>query len=324
MASSGLSSGYASNPTNSSAARQGLNPDNGMMINGNGFMDVGSQNKIFQNTPQGRAYMNSQQSGPYRGGLLTDYRGSADTFVAGGDAVMKNNAALGDADSDVRGAAAAQNQLDSETQGNTGVSNAEQMALLNMYKGRIGLKNSLSEQIGGADDMVKQEQDLERAAAGSAVGQGIKTTRQNYNGRGLLYSGMREGGEQNIRQAGAAQLASSMASSAREGANAKSAAQNAYASVDLANQQEMLQRSNEAFDTANANSIARRQAMQQLGAGLGAAAGSFAGSQSSTGPTYQNPASGFGSGGSGFQYNGPSSGSYGLLGGNQNQMATGE
>ncbi len=297
--------------------------DDGFIINGNGIVAPSSQNQMWQNTPQGRAYTGSQQTGAYRGGLLSDYRGGANTFVSGGDAQMRNNAALGDADSDVRGAAAAQNELDKETQGDTGVSSAEQLANLNMYKSRIGLKNSLAEQISGSDDMVKQEQDLEKMTAGQAVGQGIKTTRQNYNSRGLLYSGMREGGEQNIRQAGSAQLASTMAASAREGANAKSAAENAYASVDLANQQEMLQRSNEAFDTANQNSIARRQAMQQLGAGVGAAVGSLAGSAAPSGPTYNNPASGFNSGSNGFQYNGPSSGNYGLLGGTQGQAAVG-
>ncbi len=252
--------------------------------------------QLYKSIGQDSGYNAAQQTGPYRGGLLTNYRGSdalpSDYNTNQG---ITNASAMADSDSDVRGAAAAQNELDKESAGDTGVSNAEQMALLNKYKANIGLKNSLSEQIGGADDMVKQEQDLERATAGRAVGEGIRNTRQNYNGRGLLYSGMREGGEQNVKATGAAQLASSMASSAREGANAKTAAQNAYASVDLANQQEMLQRSNEAFDTANANSIARRQAMQQLGAGVGSAAGSIAGSYSSqpTGSTYQNPASGY-------------------------------
>ncbi len=249
----------------------------------------------YKNSIQGQQYYAKQQSGPYRGGLLTDFRGSnaLDSNSFGGSGGATNLIALTDQDSDVRGAAAAQNELDKESAGDTGVSNAEQMAILNGYKARIGLKNSLSEQIGGSDAQTKSELDAEKAISGSAVGQGIKTTRTNYNGRGLLYSGMREGGEQNIRQAGASQLASSMAATTREGANAKTAAQNAYASVDLANQQEMLQRSNEAFDTASANSIARRQALQQLGAGVGGAMGSIVGSSSPSGPSYQNPANGY-------------------------------
>ncbi len=177
------------------------------------------------------------------------------------------------------------------------------------------MKNSLSEQIAGSEENLKNAQDLNKSVSGSAIGEGLKNTRQNYNGRGLLYSGAREGGEQKVRSTGASQLASAMAGTARDSANSKSAAQNAYASVDLANQQEMIKRSEEAFDTANANSIARTQAMQQLGGGLGAAAGTYFGGRSSGGPTYQNPASDFGTGGGGFQYGGAQPGQYGLLAG---------
>ncbi len=261
-----------------------------------------------QGSQQGQSYTANQQSGPYRGGLLTDYRGghAAD---AGYDANqgMTNYAAMYDNDADVRGASSAQNELDKEANGDTGVSSAEQTALLNMYKGRIGMKNSLSEQIGSADENLTKAQDLNKSVSGQAVGEGLKNTRQNYNGRGLLYSGMRQGGEQQVRTTGASQLASAMAGTARDSANAKSAAQNAYASVDLANQQDMLKRSEEAFDTSNANSIARRQAMQQLGSGVGSAIGTYMGGRGPSTPSggsYSNPASGYDFNSNGMQRTG--------------------
>lgn len=170
-----------------------------------------------------------------------------------------------------------------------GVDFSHNAALENMYRTRIGLKNTLSDQIGSAEGLLKQQQDTNKLAVGEATGEGLRHTRENFNSRGLLYSGAREGGEQKVRSAGASQLAKSMAGSARDSANATNAAKAAYASVDFANQQDTLNRANQAFDTANQNNIARMQATQQLYGGLGQAAGTVAGSIHRPGEKGSNP-----------------------------------
>lgn len=264
------------------------------------------------NTPRGPAIPQSQV-GAYQGGLQTDFSGSQTGINNAGDA---NNYGATSNDSDVLEAQRLTNENFAASHGqNQGVDFNHNNALIDMYKTRIGLKNSLAEQIGAAPGLLNQEQDVNKAVSGQAVGEGLKNTRQNYNSRGLLYSGMREGGEGKVKAAGASQLANAMASTSRESANTLDAAKAAYASVDLASQQDHLDRANQAFDTANANNIARLQAMQQLGSGVGAAAGYAAGSYNSSGsnPTtnwnpepLQNP-------GLGSQYTPQQN--YGLLGG---------
>ena len=166
---------------------------------------------------------------------------------------------------------------------NAGTNSAEQTALLNMYKSRIGIKNSLAEQIANNGNQLQSEKDSLNLEAGRALDQGVRGARQNYNRRGLLYSGMREGAEQGARGAVAGAYASGMAGAERESANSLEAAKSAYDQVDLATQQEALTRANQAFDTASANNIARLQAMQQLGYGLGRVGGLVAGSYSGSG-----------------------------------------
>lgn len=215
-----------------------------------------------------------QNVGAYQGGLQVDnYRGY--NGQTGGYGASSN-------DADVVALQGLTNEDNNARNGmDEGVDFSHNLALENLYKTRIGLKNTLSDEIGRAEGLLKQQQDTNKLTAGSAVGQGLKNTRENFNSRGLLYSGAREGGEQQVKSAGASQLAGAMAGSARDSANSTNAAKAAYASVDLATQQDTLNRANQAFDTANQNNIARLQAMQQLGAGIGQAAGSIAGSYSS-------------------------------------------
>ena len=171
-----------------------------------------------------------------------------------------------------------------------GVSYNDNAALQNLYRGRLAEKNSLSEQIGALPGQEKQQESLLTGQAGQSLGQGLKNTRQNFNNRGLLYSGMRQAGEQQVKQGIASNLDSAISGSRKDSANALSSAQNAYASVDLQQAQQSLELANQAFDTANANNIARLQAMQQLGQGVGAAVGAYAGSRS---PSTQSPTTGW-------------------------------
>ncbi len=250
------------------------------------------------------------QQNPYQGGLQTNFNNQYSTSNYDQTEGNKYNTSTSN-DADVRGAQAAYNQM---THGDAGTSNAEQTSLYNMYEGRIGQKNSLAEQIAGAPGLLNQEQDINKSVSGHAVGTGLKNTRQNFNSRGLLYSGAREGGEQAVKTQGASDLAQSMAVTARDSANRTTAAQDAYAAVDLASAKDQLDRVTNAFDTANANNIARTQAMQQLMGGVGSAAGTIYGSYNSTAGT--NPTTGWQpeklqNPGIGSQYDSQSS--YGLL-----------
>lgn len=272
---------------NDPSTPQGNAAYNGQVAKPPGYMAGTNGLNINSTVGQGVDYAgaqtsyNASQAGgandPYRGGLLTSYTGSG-----------QSNAAQGDRDPDEAGLAALTNEDAAARAGqNDGVDYAHNSALENVYQGRIGEKNSLAEEIGAAPGLLTQQQDVNKAVSGQALGQGLKETRQNFNNRGLLYSGAREGGEQSVKNQGASDLANSMAGSARDSANSTTAAKNAYASVDLASQQQTLNLATQSFDTANANNIARLQAMQQLGSGVGAAAGTIAGSYnpSTTNPT---------------------------------------
>lgn len=223
-------------------------------------------------------------------GKIQSSSGSIGGMTKGADGSYSYNNSTS-SDPDVQGLQALTNEDAAARSGqNQGVDFAHNSALESVYQGRIGEKNALSEQISGEPGLLNQEQDLNKATSGAALTSGLKNTRQNFNNRGLLYSGMRQGGEAGVQQQGAANLASAIAGTARDSANKQAAAESAYASVDLASSQDQLNRASNAFDTANANNIARLQAMQQLGSGAGAVAGTIAGGYS---PSGTNPTTGW-------------------------------
>lgn len=130
---------------------------------------------------------------------------------------------------------------------------------------RAGLKNQLAAlpgQMMGEENLLKREADR-------AVGLGVQKTRENYNRRGLLYSGMREGGEQGIRAQGAAQLQGAISDTRRDYAKRADATKEAIAKIGMAQQQQTLDLQRQVFETSMRNSVARQQAFQQLGSGVG-------------------------------------------------------
>ncbi len=254
---------------------------------------VGRRQTLAQTQAQSLAQIQAQRASqynntPYAGGLQTDFTATAPgqingtkgdrVFGGGGGKTTEYNYNTGagatSPDADVRGAQNAWNQVNHPSS-DVGVSAGEQLALYNQYLTRIGIKNSMSEEINAAPGQLNQAQDQNKLTAGAALGEGLKSTRQNYNSRGLLYSGAREGAEQGVQRAGGQQLARAMAGTAQDSANSENAAKAAYAAADMANQQDTLNKANQAFDTANQNNIARLQAFQQLGSGLGEAAGTL-------------------------------------------------
>jgi hypothetical protein len=223
----------------------------------------------------------SPSNDPYQSGLQTNFTDQLHGGYQAGEVnghwgMEGSNADNGNnsPDQDVRTAQRITNMFGNKDEGMDLGAMASQ---LNLARARIGQKNALGEAIASnpnqemlAEQNVKQE-------AGQALDSGINNTRDNYNSRGLLYSGMREGGEASVRNAVAGQMASGIAGTRQDYQTAQDAQKQAYASVDLANQQDTLNRATQAFDTANQNNIARMQAMQQLGGGLGSAAGTIAG-----------------------------------------------
>ncbi len=214
---------------------------------------------------------------PYQYGLGAQRpTGSAYDFGPNSGDVVRNGNWVNNpsSDPDVQGL---QGIYNLQSRRNPGTSNADQQGLIDMYSGRIGLKNSLGQNIANNSGLESSAEGNLRAGINAGLGQGLRNTRENFNNRGLLYSGARVGGEQSVRSQAAGELASGLAGTKQDYANQKTLAQNAYASVDLANQQQTLDMANSAFDTANQNSIARMQAAQQLSGGIGAAAGTVAG-----------------------------------------------
>lgn len=150
------------------------------------------------------------------------------------------------------------------------------------YQQRSRQRSGLNQALAGQGEQQRAEEDLIKQEANQALGSGIKSTRENFNRRGLLFSGLREGGEQKVRSGVAAQTAQNLGGVAKDYANLADSRKQALASLELQNAQQMQQMADQAFETTNRNNIARRQAYQQLGQGIGAAAGSYYGSRTTT------------------------------------------
>ncbi len=227
---------------------------------------------------------NRSTPGAYQGGLQTNFTGYGNNPGPAGDTTGATSN-----DQDVLSLQRLTNEDAQARAGkNEGVDFNANASQENMYRGRIGIKNSLAEQIAQNPDQLMEQENNLKQSAGEALGQGLKGTRENFNRRGLLYSGGRESGENKVKGSVAGSLASGLSGARRESANSLSSAQNAYGSVDLANQQQSLELAHQAFDTANQNNIARLQAMQQLGLGLGSAVGSIAGSRGGSSGGYSS------------------------------------
>lgn len=163
-----------------------------------------------------------------------------------------------------------------------GVDFAKNNARIAAAQARINLKNQLGSSIANNKNMAGAAVEGIRDSAQSASDLGVKNTRKNYNSRGLLYSGMREGGEQGVKSAVAGGLAGDLAGNKSDYENLLKQQQQAYTSIGLQQQKEQVDLANTAFETATRNSIARQQAYQQLGAGVGYLGGSMAGGGGTT------------------------------------------
>lgn len=125
--------------------------------------------------------------------------------------------------------------------------------------------------------MQNEAQDDIKSQAGQALDEGIRSTRQGANSRGLLYSGLRQGAEQGVRGRVANAMAGQISQSNRGLANEADAKDRAVASMGLASAQQAQDAASRASEMSAQNAIGRAQQMQQLsgliGYGFGQAMG---------------------------------------------------
>ncbi len=256
---------------NQPQAPQGQSNVYNTMVNGRQMTQVDAGNK---------------SNAAFRGDLNTNF-GSA--FDRGATSYNDFGA---DSDADVRSAQFLTNQLSEAQNTNSragrGVNQVATQAQLDAVKARIGLKNSLGQSIASNDSREGQAEDILRGNAGQALGEGIKNTNQNYSNRGLLYSGMREGGVQGVKAGVAGNLAAGLAGTKREYANLQDQQKAAYAAIGQAQQQQNVERANQTFDTVSKNNIARQQAYQQLAGGVGQLGGMAYSSYQGSGSNYDS------------------------------------
>lgn len=150
-------------------------------------------------------------------------------------------------------------------------------AAMNKYLAQAGLRKEAKGQLKLLPGQQMQDELHVKQDAEQAIGQGVKSTRQNFNQRGLLYGGMREGGEGQVKAQGAATLANNLSGVKRDYANRADALKTSIAQTQLAQQQETMRQANAVAESNMRNSVARQQAYQQLGEGVGYAAGSYYG-----------------------------------------------
>lgn len=125
--------------------------------------------------------------------------------------------------------------------------------------------------------MVKEQEGLLQTDANRAIDQGVRGERRNFNNRGLLYSGMRQGAEGDVRTRVASDLARSTADVRKGYEDSARAKENAAAQVGLAGYQDALRRAEDTYNMQLTKNIQHRQQMQQLGQAGGYAAGTYAG-----------------------------------------------
>lgn len=143
--------------------------------------------------------------------------------------------------------------------------------LRNMSAQRQALQNSRKE----LPQMLQDEKGILKQEADAALESGIRKTRQNYNQRGMLYSGLREGGEQTVKGRVASALAEQTAGANRDSSLRAEAQRAQEASIGLQTARENQLRAEQIFDQSMRNQVARRQALQALGEGVGYAASSI-------------------------------------------------
>lgn len=123
-----------------------------------------------------------------------------------------------------------------------------------------------------AGNQIQSEGDL-------ALQSGVKHNNQDFNRRGLLYSGLREAGETGVRGRVASTMATQRAQSNQDLTKMGTAKYTKAAQVGLQGYQDAVNREAEIEGVNLQNQVARAQAMQQLGQTAGYGIGAYYGSR---------------------------------------------
>lgn len=140
---------------------------------------------------------------------------------------------------------------------------------INNLLARYNQRKGLNQAINAAPGELAKEEDLLKRQADQTLGEGLSGTRKNFNRRGLLYSGLREGGEQTVRNSVANSLASSLQGARQSSNDLTNKRKAAVASLGLQAEKESLAAAEQQFQINLQSSVARTQALQQLGSSLG-------------------------------------------------------
>lgn len=144
---------------------------------------------------------------------------------------------------------------------------------------RAGIKTEAEDFRANLPDYIRQRQGVLADTARMAEEQGVRRTREGFEGRGLLYSGLAQSGEAGLRGEIRTQLRrgqSEIAQSAEELARRKELA---AAASGLEQASQLMNEAEQYYNMSMQNQIARRRAMQGLIGGIGYGIGSFIGSQ---------------------------------------------
>lgn len=152
---------------------------------------------------------------------------------------------------------------------------------INSMLARYNQRKGLNAAIAGAPEELQKEEGILKAQADQSLNQGLEGTRKNFNRRGLLFSGMREGGEQTVRNSVANALQSSLQGARQSSNDLTTKRKAAVASLGLQAEKESLAQAEQQFQINMQSSVARQQALQQLGGSLGQIGGMAYGSQDS-------------------------------------------
>jgi len=152
---------------------------------------------------------------------------------------------------------------------------------INSMLARSNQRKGLNAAIAGAPEELQKEEGILKAQADQSLSQGLEGTRKNFNRRGLLFSGLREGGEQTVRNTVGNALQSSLQSARQGSQDLTTKRKAAVASLGLQAEKESLAQAEQQFQINMQSSVARQQALQQLGGSLGQIGGMAYGSSQS-------------------------------------------
>lgn len=129
------------------------------------------------------------------------------------------------------------------------------------------------------DSYKSAERSLIEAEGNAALDSGLRKTRESFNRRGLLYSGLRQGGEQSLRGRVAEQIARSWFEANKQLDQLADSKKAVAAASGLQAARDEAQRQSEIESMRMQSQVARMQAFQQLGSVAGSAAGYYYGSR---------------------------------------------